>query len=161
MYALQRQFLYHRFCIWVNRFQYRKRYVRVATQWARTQRRLAEEKVSIPQAVWPSCNKKSLRFAFPCVTGFNTASVQLTEWALLRGTARAVSIPQAVFTRCNMWNALIECVAAKCFNTASGIYALQLFMASINAWDERPSFNTASGIYALQQRVWKPAPRQG
>ena len=23
------------------------------------------------------------------------------------------------------------------------------------------SFNTASGMYALQQRVWKPAPRQG
>ena len=64
------------------RFQYRKRYGPVATVMARDIFISEETKVSIPQAVWPSCNLYKIS--------------DLCLYNLLR-----VSIPQAVWPSCN------------------------------------------------------------
>ena len=115
-----------------NEFQYRKRYLRVATNAKQREEAVYHEFVSIPQAVFTCCNllavqyimktmaelfqyrKRYLRVAtwltfvvlYVASVCFNTASgiyaLQPSKYQLMHQKATFVSIPQAVFTRCNL-----------------------------------------------------------
>ena len=122
-------------CCSVAWFQYRKRYGPVATYVGNPQSEMGQ-RVSIPQAVIPCCNRLSRHSA---VSG-----------------EIPVSIPQAVWPSCN-WQINQTCSRCCCgirFNTASGITQLQLFSREFNQ-------AAVSGTFQYRKRYYPVATKSG
>ena len=84
--------------------------------------------VSIPQAVWIACNKRSrcgwlesVAFQYRKRYGLH-AIVVGTPWWYCNLT---VSIPQAVWIACNIKGCTLLLLRCRCFNTASGMDCMQ------------------------------------
>ena len=133
-------------------FQYRKQYGPVATYYGYHHHR-HDSWVSIPQAVWLSCNI----IASGAVSTRKPVSIPQAVWlSCNRGRYRAekngyrVSIPQAVWLSCNVVLLMYLWLSDKSFNTASGMAQLQLWKPPLKTFFLLQCFNTASGIALLQ-----------
>ena len=170
-------------------FQYRKRYYPVATQdwFARisirelcirfntasgitllqprrvVRRRPHGSMVSIPQAVWPSCNafiyssSAELQATFQYRKRYGPVATSTQYW--ISSISDVVSIPQAVWPSCNRgfevyYVSICLFQYRKRYGPVATIYAVSVLPVD-------SSFNTASGMAQLQQCPWNPAPRQG
>ncbi len=110
-------------------FQYRKRYVRVATIWAGKGDPLYGSYVSIPQAVCTCCNLwKRLMKSSLLLSRFNTASGM---YALQRLDGEIIEKEGNMFQYRKRYVRVAtellrdRSVVRKSFNTASGMYVLQ------------------------------------